>query len=257
MNPVKDDFRCIAVDMGAGSIRVMLGFIGHDGLGYKEIHRVTNDIVKIDGHDRWDMERIVGEIKVGIVKAIEASGIPPLSIGVDSWGVDFVMLDDSGEMVETPVAYRDNRTEGMQELWKQMQPEMETFKRTGINFYIFNTLFQLLSMKDSGELNRACRILFFPCYINYLLSGNAHNELTISSTSQVLSVQGDQWDPEILGILNLDRQLLGDVIPAGTRLGTLSHGRFGAGQAELRSPGIAGDGAAHQPRGAANRRQER
>ena len=162
MNSQQKDFTCIAVDMGAGSIRVMLGVINGEGLSYKEIHRITNEIEEKDGKDRWEMDRIVREIRTGISKAIEVSEQTPESIGVDAWGVDYVMLDEHGVLVETPVAYRDSRTEGMQEKWKSMMPEMETFRRTGINFYIFNTLFQLLSCRDSGEMNRTSRILFVP-----------------------------------------------------------------------------------------------
>ncbi len=216
------DFTCIAVDMGAGSIRVMVGVIDKDGLSYNEIHRISNEIVEREGHDRWEMGRIIREIRAGIRKAMEGSQHMPASIGVDSWGVDFVLLDEQGELVETPVAYRDSRTEGMMELWKTMMPETETFSRTGINFYIFNTLFQLLAVKDSEVFRRTSRILFMPCYISYLLSGRAQNELTVSSTSQLLGAKGDQWDDEILNRLNLDRDLLGNVIKPGTRLGPVT-----------------------------------
>lgn len=219
MSSLPEDFTCIAVDMGAGSIRVMLGAITTDGLTYQEIHRITNEIVESDGHERWDMERIAREIRVGIKKAIDVSKCTPVTIGVDSWGVDFVLLDEEGELVETPIAYRDKRTEGMMEQWKTLMPEMETFERTGINFYIFNTLFQLLSTRDSEIMKRTSRILFMPCYINYLLSGKAVNELTISSTSQLLGVEGKQWDTEILNKLNMERDLLGDIIAPGTLLG--------------------------------------
>jgi sugar (pentulose or hexulose) kinase len=218
----KEDFTCIAVDMGAGSIRVMLGVIGEGGITYSEVHRIANEIVLREGHERWDMERIVGEIRKGISKALKTSKQVPVSIGVDSWGVDFVLLDDRGKMVDTPVAYRDKRTEGMQEVWRTMMPEMETFRRTGINFYVFNTLFQLLSMKDSQVLRSTSRILFMPCYISYLLSGHDRNELTISSTSQLLGVENNQWDEEILKRLHLDRALFGDVVRPGTRLGPVT-----------------------------------
>jgi len=180
METYKEDFYCIAVDMGAGSVRVMLGVIDKKGISYRELHRITNQIVEIDGHDRWDMMRITREIRKGISKAIEVSHETPASIGVDSWGVDFVHLDERGELLETPVAYRDSRTEGMQEHWKTIMPEVETFQRSGINFYIFNTLFQLLSLKDSEILSRTSRILFVPRYINYILSGKALNEIKIS-----------------------------------------------------------------------------
>ena len=219
MGTTQKNFHCIAVDMGAGSIRVMLGMIDREGIYYKEVHRMTNEIVQINGHDRWEIHRMISEIKVGIGKAIESSSFSPSSIGVDAWGVDFVLLNDQGELVDMPVAYRDTRTEAMRERWREFMPEMETFSRTGINFYIFNTLFQLLSMKDSPEIRKTSRILFIPCYINYLLTGQARNELTISSTTQMLGITGDQWDSEILGKLNIEKGLLGQVIAPGTHLG--------------------------------------
>ncbi len=205
--------------MGAGSIRVMLGVLKGGKLKLEEIHRIQNDILVQDGRDTWNMDYMVREIRKGISKAIEISNEAPLSIGVDAWGVDYVLLDAHGELVDTPVAYRDRRTEGMQEKWLTMMSELETFKRTGINFYVFNTLFQLLSIKGSKTLDRTSKILFVPCYINYLLSGVAVNELSIASTSQMLVVDGNHWDPDILDKLNLPEGKLGRVISPGTKLG--------------------------------------
>lgn len=216
---MKNKFTCLAVDMGAGSIRVMLGHLDNGLISYEEVHRITNEIVEMDGHDRWDMDHITTEIRRGIALALEKTEEPPVSIGVDSWGVDFVLLDEKGELVDTPIAYRDSRTEGMQERWRTLMSDLETFERTGINFYIFNTLFQMLSLKDSDEINKVSRILFIPCYVNYILTGRSYNELSISSTSQMLGVEGKQWDEAVLGHLNLDRELLGEVIDPGTILG--------------------------------------
>ncbi len=216
-----EDFACIAVDMGAGSIRIMLGVIGKGGVFYQEIHRFQNEIVHRDGHDCWNMEKIEQEIKTGIQMAIDRSEGTITSVGVDSWGVDFVLLDGSGSLVEPPVAYRDKRTEGMHEKWSVLMPDLETFRRTGINFYIFNTLFQLLSMKGTEVLDSASSLLFMPCYINYLLSGKARNELSIGSTSQMLSVQGTAWDQKILSNLGVKEEMLGEVTEPGTRLGPL------------------------------------
>lgn len=218
----EERFTCIAIDMGAGSIRVMLGTVDHSGISYQEVHRIPNEIMVVDGHDRWDMECITREIRNGIRIAIDLSPDPPSSIGVDSWGVDVVLLDEKGNLVEIPVAYRDKRTEGMQEQWSSIMPELETFQRTGINFYIFNTLFQLLSIRQSKELTQTEKILFIPSYINYLLSGVAFNELTIASTSQMLGVNDDQWDSEILKHLQVDRSQMGKVIHSGSRLGTVT-----------------------------------
>ncbi len=219
LNSSRERFSCIAVDMGAGSIRVMLGSVIGDRLELTEIHRIDNEIQTRDGRETWDMEHTAGEIRKGISRAVRKSEQVPVSIGVDSWGVDYVLMDEHGELVESPVAYRDKRTEGMQEKWRTRMSDEETYSRTGINFYIFNTLYQLLSSEGSMSLRRCDRILFIPCYINYLLSGQALNELTIASTSQILRVEDDKWDPEILEKLNLDENKLGQVVMPGTRLG--------------------------------------
>jgi len=226
----KEDFSCIAVDMGAGSIRVMLATLGEEGLSLEEIHRFSNEISIQDGRDTWDIDLIRKEILAGISMAMERSEPPPLSVGVDAWGVDFVLLDRNGDLVDTPVAYRDKRTEGMQEQWSKLMPEFETFSRTGINFYIFNSLFQLLSLKDSKVLQRSSKILFIPSYINYLLSGKAANELSISSTSQLLAVESGTWDDEILEKLNLDKRKLGEVVQAGAILGPVLRKELGQNQ---------------------------
>ena len=226
------DFSAIAVDMGAGSIRVMLATLVEDRISLEEIHRIENEIRVKNGRDTWDMKQITREILWGISKAIEASPEPPISVGVDSWGVDFVLLDTNAELVETPVAYRDKRTEGMQEQWRKLMSDQDTFTRTGINFYIFNTLYQLLSMKGGWALQRTSEILFVPSYISYLLSGEAVNELSIASTSQMLGVDGTAWEKPILEKLELDEEKLGRVIPAGTILGPVVHPEIGENRME-------------------------
>lgn len=210
---------CIAVDMGAGSIRVMLGVFDARGISYHEIHRIPNEIISAGGHDRWDMEVLAAAIRSGISKAREFTDDMPASIGVDSWGVDFVLLDERGELVEAPIAYRDIRTQGMEEKWSKMMSKSETFTRTGINFYIFNSLFQFLALEGTEAIKKTAKILFVPSYINYLLTGKALNELSISSTSQVLEVGSKQWDQDILDKLVVVPSQLGEVIDPGTRLG--------------------------------------
>ncbi len=216
---MSDRFTCIAVDMGAGSIRLMLGTLDGGKLSCEEAYRISNETVEIDGHERWDIERIFAEIRKGIARAIALAEDAPESIGVDSWGVDFVMLDEEGKLLELPVAYRDSRTEGMMDQWRTMMGDAETYARSGINFYVFNTLFQLLSLRGAGLLDASASLLFIPAYINYLLTGKVANELSSSSTSQMLGVLGRQWDEAILGHLNLDPAKLGEVVDAGTRLG--------------------------------------
>lgn len=232
MKKREGDFCSIAVDMGAGSIRVMLARLHSGVLSLKEVHRFQNEIKVQDGRDTWDMDYISSEIISGISKAIEEAELVPESVGVDTWGVDYVLLDRNGDLVETPLAYRDKRTEGMQEKWKMIMPELETFSRTGINFYIFNTLFQLLSAKGSQALQRTSKILFLPCYINYLLSGKLFNEETIASTSQMLVVKGSTWDNKILENLDLEGDKLAKVVQPGTLLGPLVLPELGGTQME-------------------------
>jgi rhamnulokinase len=212
-------FRCIAVDMGAASIRIMLGTIANGRLTYEEKHRFNNEITTVDGHERWNIELITNEIKKGIRQALNTADGPVKSIAVDSWGVDFVLLDKEGNLLDDPVAYRDARTKGMQEKWSHEMSPADTFSKTGINFYDFNTLFHLLSIRDSEILPRIGTILFMPCYINYMLSGQMRNETTIASTSQLLNVKGNSINNEIAAKLNLDPKVFGTIIPAGRILG--------------------------------------
>lgn len=232
MPSIPDDFFCIAIDMGAGSIRVMLGEIREELISFREVHRISNEIVEKNGYERWDMEYLVGEIKKGISYAMEISEQTPQSIGVDSWGVDYVLLDEQGELTEIPVAYRDSRTEGMEDKWTELMTKQETFRRTGINFYIFNTLFQLFASRNSEPMSRSKRLLFIPAYINYVLSGSMYNEETISSTSQLLRVDAVSWDHLILKNLSLDPEWLGRIIAPGTLLGPVTIPEVGDGHVE-------------------------
>jgi rhamnulokinase len=210
----------IAIDMGAGSIRVILGKLS-DKLSIQEIHRLENEPVNINGHLRWDLNTIERGISFGIQKALEISDIEVQSISTDSWGVDFVLLGNNGQPLEFPVAYRDQRTEGMLELWTEKMSLKETFNRTGINYYPFNSLFQFLSIKDSDILHSARKVLFTASYINYFLGGEPVNELSLSSTSQMLNTQTKEWDEKILNLLNLPFDKLGKPINAGKIIGNL------------------------------------
>ncbi len=145
------------------------------------------------------------------------------SMGVDGWGVDFALLDASGKLMEFPVAYRDKRTEGMEEKWLEIMSREETFQRTGINYYIFNTLFQLLAMKDSKILAETSRILMLPNYVMSVLCGKEINELTVSSTSQLMNAASGTWDPMILEHLGISTDVMGEICEPGTILGDVDH----------------------------------
>lgn len=215
-------FSCIAVDMGAGSIRIVLGVF--DGkLTLKEVFRFENKIEMKDGAERWSLDVITKGILSGIEKAFAESPVPVKSIGVDSWGVDFVLLGDDGFPIEDPVSYRDKRTMGMKELWNTLMPEFETFRESGINYNVFNTLYQLLSLRSSDLIRKTDRMLFMADYINYFLSGTAVNEITLSATSQMVNCNAGEWDSEIVKLLGInERALMTPVLP-GTKLGVLKH----------------------------------
>lgn len=216
--------------MGASNLRIMLGEVSPSDLAFREIYRFPNRIVARGGHECWDIEYILEEIIRGIRKAADSVTNPIKSIGVDSWGVDFVILDQEGNLISDPVSYRDKRTGGMEKKWTEKMSREETFRRTGINFYPFNTLLQLFSMTGGNAAGTsgmpgksASRILFLPSYVQSVLCGKGINELTISSTSQMLGAETGTWDREILDRLGIPPGMLGEVCSPGTLLGKINH----------------------------------
>lgn len=212
--------RCLAIDMGASSIRILLGEVSDSHIKYKEIYRFKNEIKLVNGSDKWDIESIYSSLLEGINTALK--DYPDIaSLGVDSWGVDYVLIDQRGKLIEMPYAYRDSRTEGMMDKWRKQMSDEETFQRTGINFYIFNTLFQLLSAQNSPEIKKAHSLLFIPAYIYYRLSGKKFNEVTISSTSQLLELSSTDFDKEILKKLDINPSIFGKTIKPGNIIGKI------------------------------------
>jgi rhamnulokinase len=215
----------LAIDMGAGSIRLVQGIFSN-AFEMKEVGRFSNSPEWIDGHERWNLDRITCGINALIEKAIRESEVPINSVGTDSWGVDFVLLGDDGKPLEYPVAYRDKRTNGMYEKWtKNVMSGFDTFKRTGINYNIFNSLYQFLSIKNSAVLNKTRHILFMSDYVNYYLSGVKKNELTLSGTTQMLNVDSGNWDETINGYLGLTNKMPDPPVMPGTVLGHLNINR--------------------------------
>ena len=176
--------RYLAADFGAGSGRVIVGTVETQNITsiqLEEIHRFENNQKIIDGHLRWDFEALFNELKIGLKKAFAKYGDEIESIGVDTWGVDFGLLDEDGKLISTPVCYRDDRTKGMLELAFQKLPKEEFFQHAANQFMEINTAFQLLS--SVSELESAEKLLFMPDLFNYFLTGKCYNEFTISSTS--------------------------------------------------------------------------
>ena len=213
--------RFIAADFGAGSGRVIVGtwLAASKTIELEEIHRFGNEQKMIDGHLRWDFEALFNELKTGLKKAFAKYGDEIKSIGIDTWGVDYGLLDKEGRLIANPICYRDDRTKGMMDTAFQKLPKEEFFQHAANQFMEINTAFQLMSETD---LQRAERLLFMPDLFNYFLTGKCYNEFTIASTSQLLNTKTHQWDDVIFERLNLPKHLMQEIIYPGTVIGELT-----------------------------------
>lgn len=219
-----DDPFYIAIDLGAGSGRVFLAGLAPNEFALEEVRRFEYPPSQADGHLRWNFQKILEEIRTGLLEAgarARSAGRKVFSIGVDSWGVDYGLVDAQGTLVENPVCYRDHRTQGVMERVFTRIPREQIFERTGIQFLPFNTLFQLYAHSQAGIPEEAARLLLIPDLVNLFLSGKAVTEYTNATTTQLLNARGGIWDREMLGHLGLPANLLGELVPAGTDLGPL------------------------------------
>jgi sugar (pentulose or hexulose) kinase len=219
-----DEKRYIAVDLGAESGRVMLGIVSANKIRLEEIHRFINGPVEQNGSLRWDFSRLMSEVKTGIGKAVkEAPGVA--GIGVDSWGVDFGLLDEKGKLIENPYHYRDNRTNGMIEKACELMPKQEIYEHTGIQFVRHNSIYQLLSMRlaNSPVLAKAKRLIFIADLVSYFLSGKPYAEYTLAGTSQLMDMRSGKWSRAIFEKLNLPLDIMPEIVRPGTVIGTLTN----------------------------------
>lgn len=212
----------LGFDFGASSGRAMLGVYDGRTLELREIHRFLNEPVMLGDQYVWDLPRLFLEVKEGLRKAAK-EGVRIDGIGIDTWGVDFGLLGKNGRLLGLPVHYRDARTEGMMEKAFETVSKKEIFERTGLAFQSFNTLYQLLAMKEQGDeaLEAADTLLFMPDLIAYLLTGEKATEYTIASTSQMIDPSTRSWDKELLEKLGLPTGILTGIQPAGTVRGLL------------------------------------
>jgi rhamnulokinase len=212
----------IAVDLGAGSGRVFLVGVDIGNLLFEEVRRFQYPPRDIAGHLRWDFSHILENVIHGFSAAADRArelGRPVCSIGVDSWGVDYGLLDSEGRLLADPVCYRDNRTTGMMERVFDLIPRSQIFEKTGIQFLNFNTLFQLCA---EGEfLTNASRFLLLPDLINFFLTGTAFTEYTNATTTQMVNAAHGDWDRELIHRAGLQFDILPKIIPAGTAVGRL------------------------------------
>jgi rhamnulokinase len=213
----------IAVDLGASNGRIMLGKMDGRTLSLEECYRFPNVPLEQDGSLRWDFKKILSEVKNGIFAAFKKSGGSIESIGVDSWGVDFGVIDEAGQLIENPYHYRDSRTDGMIEKAFDFMPKRDIYESTGIQFLQINSLYQLLAMSlaDSQAFRKAHKLLFIADLVAYFLCGRVFSECTIASTSQLLDVEKLEWSKTIFDKMHLPIKLMSDLIRPGTSVGLL------------------------------------
>ena len=214
--------RVLAFDFGASSGRAIVGVFDGDKIELREVHRFSNDPVTINGTVYWDVQRLFFEIKQGILKAKEDGGFD--SIGIDTWGVDFGLLRKDGTLIENPIHYRDKRNDGMAEFSKKYMSHEEMYDITGIQFMDFNTVFQLLSLKENRPyiLEEADTLLFMPDLLSYMLSGVKSTEHSIATTSQMVDLKTRDWSDKIINDLGLKKDILTPIVATGTVIGQLS-----------------------------------
>ncbi|NOU35385.1 MAG: rhamnulokinase [Kiritimatiellaceae bacterium] len=212
----------LAIDLGASSGRVLAGLFENEKLELKEMHRFWNGAIEKEDGLHWDIDQLFTEIKTGLKNGFAAYGSAVQAIGVDTWGVDYGLLDANGKLVNTPFQYRDARTDGMMEKVFKTVPKAEVYNRTGLQFMFFNTLYQLSAELSRPDFKKAEQMLFMPDLLNYWLTGKAATEYTIASTSQLLDAKKRDWDFDLIEKLGLPKKIFGKIVPPGTVLGSLT-----------------------------------
>lgn len=221
---MSDAIKMLAIDLGASNGRAILGILEDKKLTLQEVHRFSNDPVMVNGNLYWDILRLFHEIKQGVLNCVRLGHRDIHSIAVDTWGVDFGLLDGKGNLLGNPYHYRDKRTGGMMEKLQELISKEELYNTTGIEFMWFNTILQLYSMKreNSTLLNEAKTLLLTPDLLNYFLSGVKTSEYSIASTTQLLDAYAKCWSDKIIDKLDIPRGIFTDIIPSGTIIGELT-----------------------------------
>lgn len=211
----------LAVDIGASSGRHILGWVEEGKLCLKEMYRFENKLVNRDGHLCWDADALFEQIVEGMRVCGEV-GMIPESVGIDTWAVDFALLDESGVRIGDTVAYRDSRTQGMDEVLDSLISPSAHYARTGIQKQIFNTIYQLLAVKAAGDdLQKAKRLLMMPDYFHYLLTGVMMNEYTNASSTALLDARKRTWDDALIDTIGVPRKIFDELRQPGTTVGML------------------------------------
>ncbi|MCH7226321.1 rhamnulokinase family protein [Haloferula sp. A504] len=213
----------LSIDLGAGSGRVIAGLSDSKTLKLEEVHRFDNPGTDLPGGSFWNIVGLFREIQEGLRIAGERYGDQVVAIGIDTWGVDFGLLDGQGRLLGMVHQYRDPRHEGMPEVMHELMPEAEIYRHTGITTNFYNSSLQLLAEKqrDSPALQHADQLLFIPDLLGYWLSGRKAVERTIASTSQLVDPATGDWAWEVIEALGLPKGIFGEIVPPGTVLGSL------------------------------------
>lgn len=213
----------LAIDIGASSGRHILGSLRNGKIELEEIYRFWNGMDNVDGTLCWNVERLFEEIIAGMKKCAEIGKIPT-SVGIDTWGVDFVLLDDEDRLLGQAVGYRDHRTDGMDEEVYQVIGQEELYGRTGIQKAIYNTIYQLMAVKKRHPeyMEKAAAMLMVPDYFHFRLCGNKVQEYSEATTTQLVNPDTKDWDYELIEKLGFNKKMFQKIYMPGTKIGSLT-----------------------------------
>ena len=213
----------LAIDIGASSGRHILGSMKDGKIVLEEVYRFWNGMDNIDGSLCWNVDRLFKEIIAGMKKCKEIGKIP-VSVGIDTWGVDFVLLDRNGRILGRTVGYRDHRTDGMDAEVYKIIAEEELYARTGIQKAIYNTIYQLMAVKQQNpeHMDAAAAMLMIPDYFHYKLCGKKVQEYSEATTTQLVNPQTKDWDYELIEKLGFNRKMFQKIQMPGTEIGSLT-----------------------------------
>ena len=215
----------LAVDIGASSGRHILASMDNGRMTIEEVYRFDNGMINDNGNKLWDVDSLFANIIEGMKKCKELGKIP-VSMSIDTWAVDYVLLDDNDKCIGNVYGYRDERTDGMDEEVYKVISEKELYKRTGIQKQKFNTIYQLMSDKfiRPEQLKEAKTFIMLPDYFQFLLTGVKASEYTNATSTQLVNPETKQWDYELIDMLGINRNMFMELKQPGTILGELTDG---------------------------------
>lgn len=213
-----------AIDVGASSGRIMVGELNEGKLDIQEIHRFANGFSQRDGHCLWDIDHLLKQILQGLQK-VKTLGYEHCTLGIDTWAVDYVLLDEKGDRLREAISYRDRRTDHTIDKLEHTLSKAAIYQKTGIQFQPFNTIYQLFE-EDRELLKKTDKIMMIPDYLGYCLTGKAVTEITNASTTQLLNVSTGNLDPELLEAVSVLEQQFAPLTEPGCELGKLRNEWF-------------------------------